>query len=55
MDSSRPFVVHYKIHSSKEGPRCDICVILSFIYVHNAITNACIIYGSTTLLMNIRI
>ena len=57
MDSWRPFVVRYKIHSNKEeGTRCDICVIiLSFIYVHYAITDAHIIYGSTTLLTNIQI
>ena len=55
MDSSLPFVVHFKIHSNKEKqPCCDICVIiLCFIYVHNAITDAHIIYGSTTLLTNI--
>ena len=58
MDSSHPFVVRYKIHSNKEErPCCDICVIiLCFIYVHNAIiSDAYIIYGSTTLLTNIRI
>ena len=49
MDSSHPFVVRYEIFSSKEEwPCCDICVIiLCFIYVHNAITDAHIIYGST--------
>ena len=46
-DSSHPFVVRYKIYSNKEKwPCCDICVILRFIYVHNAISNAHIIYGS---------
>ena len=56
MDSSHPFVVRYKIHSNeKERPCCGICVILCFIYVHNAITDAHIIYGTTTLLTNIRI
>ena len=64
MDSSHPFVVRYKIctfcnihDSNKEKrPCCDICVIiLCFIYVHNAMTDAHIIYGSTTLLTNIRI
>ena len=56
MDSSHPFVVDYKIHSNKEEwPYCDICVIiLCFIYVHNANSDAHIIYGSITLLMNIR-
>ena len=60
MDSSHPFVVRYKIHSNKEEaeerPCYDICVIiLWFIYVHNAISDAHIIYGSITLLRNIRI
>ena len=56
MDSLHPFVVRYKMHLNKEErPCCDICIILCFIYVHNAITNAQIIYGSTTLLTNIRI
>ena len=56
MDSSHPFVVRCKIHSNKEErPCCDICVIFVFIYVHNAITDARIIYGSTTILTNIRI
>ena len=57
MDSSHPFVVRNKKHSNKEErPCCDICVIiLCFIYVHNAISDAHIIYGSTTLLTNIRI
>ena len=57
MDSSHPFVVHYKKHSNKgEWPCCDICVIiLCLICVHNAICDAHIIYGSTTLLTNIRI
>ena len=56
MDSSHPFVVRYKILSNKEWPCCDICVIiLCFTYVHNAISDAQIIYGSTTLLTNIRI
>ena len=57
MDSSHQFVVRYKIHSNEEErPCCDICVIiLCLIYVHNAITVAQIIYGSTKLLTNIRI
>ena len=48
MDSSHPFVVRYKIHSNKEELPCyEICVIiLCFIYVHNAITDVHIIYGS---------
>ena len=41
MDSSHPFVVRYKIHSNKEEwPCCDICVILCFIYVYNAISDS---------------
>ena len=51
MDSSHPFVVHYKIHSNKEEWPCsDICVIiLCFIYyVHYANSDAHIIYGSIT-------
>ena len=42
MDSSHQFVVRYKIHSNKEESPCrDIYVIiLCFIYVHNAITDA---------------
>ena len=57
MDSSHRFVVRYKMYSNKEEwPCCGICVIiLCFIYVHNAISDAHIIYGSTTLLTNIRI
>ena len=57
MDSSHLFVVHHKMHSNKEKqPCCDICaIILYFIYVHNAIIDGHIIYGTTTLLMNIRI
>ena len=57
MDSSHPFVVRYEIFSNKEEwPCCDICVIiLCFMYVHNAISDDHIIYGSTTLLTNIRI
>ena len=57
MDSSQPFEVRYKIYSNKEEwPCCDICVIiLRFRYVHNAISDAHIIYGSITLLTNIRI
>ena len=55
MDSS-PFVVRYKMHSNKEEwLYCDICAILYFIYVHNAITDAHITYGSTTLLTNTQI
>ena len=54
MDSPHPFVVRYKMYSNKEEWLCcDICVIiLCFIYVHNANTDAHIIYGSTTLLTN---
>ena len=57
MDSLHPFVVPlvcYKIFSNKEEWRCcDICVIiLCFIYVHNAISDAHIIYSSTTLAIN---
>ena len=50
MESPHPSVVRYKIHLSKEErPCCDICVIiLCFIYDHNAITDAHLIYGSTT-------
>ena len=57
MDSSHSFVVRYKIHSNKEEWRCcDICVIiLCFMYVHKAISDAHIVYGSITLLTNIRI
>ena len=57
MVSLHPFVVRYKMHSNKETwPCCDICVIiLCFIYVHNAISDAHIIYGSITLITNIRI
>ena len=55
MNSSHPFVVRYKIHSNKEErPCCDICVI-NLCFIHNAITDAHIIYGSSTLLANIRI
>ena len=41
------FIVSYKIHSNKEEwPCCDICVIiLCFIYVHNAISDAHIRYN----------
>ena len=43
------------MHSNKEERLCcDICVIiLCFIYFHNPISDAHIIYGSTTLLTNI--
>ena len=42
------------MHSNKEERLCcDICVIiLCFIYFHNPISDAHIIYGSTTLLTN---
>ena len=50
MDSSHLLLVRYKIHSNEEEwPCCYICVIiLCFIYVHNEISDAHIIYGSTT-------
>ena len=65
MDSSQPFVVRFKIHSNKEewpivtfvssDNKLTTVIILCFIYVHNAISDAHIIYGSATLLKNIRI
>ena len=55
VDSAHRFVVRNKIHSNKEEWNCcDICaILLCFIYVHNIINDAQIIYGSTTFLTNI--
>ena len=59
MDSSHPFVVRYKyVQIKKNGVVVTFvtCVIiLCFMYVHKAISDGHIVYGSNTLLTNIRI